>query len=86
MSLLCVLLALPGTALCEEPARQDADAAIQAGIEQVIGGLDFSGLEDVTLPAGGESLGVAEAVQRFAGGETFSVTEAVSAVLGDFFG
>lgn len=52
----------------------------------MLGGLDFSGLEEVTLPAGGERVGVAEAVRRFASGETFSVTEAVSAVLGDFFG
>ena len=51
----------------------------------MLGGLDFSGLEEVTLPADGGRVGVAEAVRRFAGGESFSVTEAVSAVLGDFF-
>ncbi|MCI6375003.1 MAG: stage III sporulation protein AE [Clostridiales bacterium] len=88
-ALLCALLALPGAALGEEAAEQDAgaaDAAIEAGIEEVLGGLDFSGMEEVTLPAGGERVGVAEAVRRFASGETFSVTEAVSAVLGDFFG
>lgn len=86
--LLCALLALPGAAAGEEAAQQGAaaaDAEIEAGIEQVLGELDFSGLEEVTLPAGGERLGVAEAVRRFASGETFSVTEAVSAVLGDFF-
>ena len=88
MVLLCALLAMPGAGPAEEAAQRDAaaaDAAIKAGVEEVLGGLDFSGLEEVTLPAGGERVGVAEAVRRFAGGETFSVAEAVSAVLGNFF-
>ena len=78
---------------CPSPGRaQDGDAgtgsagtqSVEETIDRVIGELDFSQLEELTVP-GMEEADVAGAVRRFASGETVSVEALVSDVLSALF-
>ena len=78
---------------CPSPGRaQDGDAgtgsagtqSVEETIDRVIGELDFSQLEGLTVP-GMEEADVAGAVRRFASGETVSVEALVSDVLSALF-
>ena len=83
--LLLLVWLVPGRAQ-EEAAEQESakPPSMEETIDRVIGELDFSQLEGLTVPGMGEA-GVAEAVRRFASGETVSVEALVSDVLGGLF-
>lgn len=84
------LLAL-AAALClpAGAAAEDAGGAadMREALDEVVSGLDFSGLEDVelTLPGWPRTLGVEEAVRAIASGETLSAEDMVASALGLFF-
>ncbi|MDO5300386.1 MAG: stage III sporulation protein AE [Clostridia bacterium] len=85
------LLAL-AAALCCLPAgaaAEDAGGAadMREALDEVVSGLDFSGLEDVelTLPGWPRTLGVEEAVRAIASGEALSAEDMVASALGLFF-
>lgn len=84
MLALAAALCLPAGA-----AAEDADGAadMREALDEVVSGLDFSGLEDVelTLPGWPRTLGVEEAVRAIASGETLSAEDMVASALGLFF-
>lgn len=83
--LLLLVWLVPGRAQEEAAEQESAESpGMEETIDRVIGELDFSQLEGLTVPGMGE-VGVAEAVRRFASGETVSVEALVSDVLGGLF-
>lgn len=79
--LLLLVWPVPGRAQEEATEQESAESpGMEETIDRVIGELDFSQLEGLTVPGMGEA-GVAEAVRRFASGETVSVEALVSDVL-----
>ena len=76
---LCVLM--PCGALAQEEVR----LSLNAQVDEVIAGLDFSGIDPIVLPGEADGMGVKELVCALAGGETFSGEDCVSWVLGAFF-
>ena len=74
-----LLLALPVPGVAEEVAR----ASLNAQIDGVLGGLDFSALADMelALPGQTQSRGVAETVRALATGEALSPEDMLAGVL-----
>ena len=82
--MLCLLLWLM-------PVRCRAEAAttraqVDAALGDVLDGLDFSGLADVSIPGPGGGGSVEEVVRALAAGGTISAEDCVSGGLGAFFG
>ena len=86
MRMLAVLLIwalLPRRAHAQEHAQ--GIESLQAQIGEVMGDLDFSGLESLEVPGFGESVSIEALVRALASGETISAEECVAWVLGQFF-
>ena len=82
---MCLLLLLaPGCGWAEAEPRTRSQ--IDAAMEDVLAGLDFSGLEAVRIPGPGAEMSMEEAVRALAFGGTLSAEEAVAGVLRAFFG
>lgn len=76
-----LLLAL----LCLFPSCAHA-SSLDEQLDTVIGGLDFSELEEVTVPGFGRETGVRDAVIALVKGEIISAEDAVAALAQSFFG
>ena len=73
------LVSLPACAWAQE---QDA---LQAGTDEVMAGLDFSGLEPLEIPGFGEAMSVEAFVRALSSGQTLSPEDAVAGALSMFF-
>ena len=87
MRKLCVLaliLCLMPFGVCAEQAAQQS-ASLQTQIDDVIGGLDFSGLDALHVPGFDQALSVEALVRALSSGKTLSPEDSVSRVLSLFF-
>ena len=82
--MLCLLLWLMPVRCLAEAATTRAQ--VDAALGDVLDGLDFSGLADVSIPGPGGGGSVEEVVRALAAGGTISAEDCVSGVLGAFFG
>ena len=82
--MLCLLLWLMPVRCLAEAATTRAQ--VDAALGDVLDGLDFSGLADVSIPGPGGGGSVEEVVRALAAGGTISAEDCVSGGLGAFFG
>ena len=75
------LLTLPIGAM----AQSDVRTSLAFQVEEVIAGLDFTGIEPMEIPCGKGSVSMRAIVRSLASGEMFSGEDCVSWVLGAFF-
>jgi len=66
-------------------AQDYVDEKLQAAVDEVIAGLDFSGMGDLSIPGYAQPLDIEAVVRRFASGEMVSAEDAVAGVLSAFF-
>ena len=89
--LLFLLICMPAVAKSALPqmgisagAEEEGRAAVERGVDTLLAELDFSSLEDLNVPFGGEGMSIREAVKALALGGTVSPEEMVSGVLSAF--
>lgn len=82
-ALLIFALLIPACSSAEE--KMSGTDSLQSGIERVLGGIDFSGLEDVSLPGFGEDVSVGDAVLSLSLGGAISPEGIAGAVIRAFF-
>ena len=84
--LMLALVLLPGSAYAQQETEEALSAqSLQAEIDGVLDGLDFSGLEQLELPGFAGQTSIEALVRALASGETFSAEDCVAWVLGSFF-
>ena len=85
--MLCVLLCMFPADSCAQDAAETADESLQQGLDRVLGSLDFSAVQDITLTIPGfeEGTGIEQVARAIASGEAISADELIASVLGVFF-
>ena len=65
--------------------EQIPEQSLQAAIDDVIAGLDFSGIDDLRIPGYAQPVRIKDMVSRLASGQMISAEDAVAGVLSAFF-